>query len=128
MKINAKFWFWNICHNCIIHPLLPLTDALDELGVKSPARAVEALYSMTANGMNIALLDALDGDHKNKYNQMIAELKHQETWDAHVSNQDTQNVLFRTEDGYESLTLVVSPHITDNDVHVFLGDITKVKS
>lgn len=41
---GALWWAKSVFHNCIIHPVLPLADALQRLGLKRLPQAVYHLH------------------------------------------------------------------------------------
>lgn len=49
---TREWWARCIVHNVLVHPLLPLADALDALGFRALPRAVYWAHDWTAQGLD----------------------------------------------------------------------------
>lgn len=47
----VEWWLRCIAHNVLVHPLLPLADALDALGCRTVSRAIYWAHDWTARGL-----------------------------------------------------------------------------
>lgn len=52
MRRDATWWWRCIVHNIVVHPLLPLADALDACGLHALPRAVYWAHDWTAHGLD----------------------------------------------------------------------------
>lgn len=41
---SAKWWFLDVIHNCVIHPVLPLADILDAAGSRRLRKVAQLVY------------------------------------------------------------------------------------
>ena len=47
MKRSTKWYFIHFVHNCVAHPLLPVAEVLDALGVYRLADVIFAFHDVT---------------------------------------------------------------------------------